>query len=103
MSEELAKEREEYAKTLSQEDIWNAVITNAIKMEAPAEMRAEILLSAITDIGIIYRLLKDHHRKGELNAEDYQNLLNILIEKIEERKKDVDFNPIMMKDKDGNI
>ena len=101
MSDELARERENYAESLSQKDIYRQVVRNAIKMDAEPEIKAEILLGAIPDIGVIYNQLRFNNRVGDLNNEDFKKLLQIIIEKLESEAKEVEFNPLSVDDEEN--
>lgn len=98
MSEDIARDREEFANTLSQNDIYKQVVRNAIKLDAPIDMKAEILLSSIPDLAIIYSQLKFNNRIGDLSNDDLAEFLSLIIEKIEASSKEVEFNPLKVDD-----
>ncbi|MCE7737669.1 MAG: hypothetical protein GPJ54_22450 [Candidatus Heimdallarchaeota archaeon] len=98
MSEDIARDREEFASTLSQNDIYKQVVRNAIKLDAPIDMKAEILLSSIPDLAVIYSQLKFNNRIGDLSNDDLAEFLALIIEKIEASSKEVEFNPLKMDD-----
>ncbi|MCH8906636.1 MAG: hypothetical protein IH840_06065 [Candidatus Heimdallarchaeota archaeon] len=98
MVKDLAQHREDLAEKLSQEQIWEEVIHNAVGLDAPAEMKAEILLGAITDLGVIFRHLKKANRKSTISNYDYAKMLEVCLEKVEQRRIPVDFNPLELKD-----
>lgn len=98
MSDDIARDREEFANTLSQNDIYKQVVRNAIKLDAPIDMKAEILLSSIPDLAVIYSQLKFNNRIGDLSNDDLAEFLALIIEKIEASSKEVEFNPLKMDD-----
>ncbi len=98
MSEDIARDREEFASTLSQNDIYKQVVRNAIKLDAPIDMKAGILLSSIPDLAVIYSQLKFNNRIGDLSNDDLAEFLSLIIEKIEVSSKEVEFNPLKMDD-----
>lgn len=98
MAENIAKEREDFADTLSQSEIWRQVVRNAIKMDASVEMKADILLGAIPDLAVIYSQLKFNNRIGDLTNDELANFLNIIIERIEQTTSEIEFNPLNIKD-----
>lgn len=98
MSEDIARDREEFANTLSQNDIYKQVVRNAIKLDAPIDMKAEILLSSIPDLAVIYSQLKFNNRIGDLSNDDLAEFLALIIEKIEASSREVEFNPLKMDD-----
>ncbi len=98
LAEDIAKEREDFAETLSQNEIWRQVVRNAIKMDAPIEMKADILLKAIPDLAVIYSQLKFNNRIGDLTNDELVEFLRIIIERIEQTTGEVEFNPLKMKD-----
>ena len=94
LTENIAKEREDFADTLSQNEIWRQVVRNAIKMDASIEMKADILLGAIPDLAVIYSQLKFNNRIGDLTNDELANFLKIIIERIEQKSSEVEFNPL---------
>ncbi len=98
MSDDIARDREEFANTLSQNDIYKQVVRNAIKLDAPIDMKAEILLKAIPDLAVIYSQLKFNNSIGDLSNDDLAEFLALIIEKIEASSKEVEFNPLKMDD-----
>ena len=101
MSDDIAKDREEFANTLSQNDIFKQVVRNAIKLDAPISMKADIILNAIPDLAIIYSQLKFNNRIGDLSNDDLAKFLALIIEKIEASSKEVEFNPLKVNDADN--
>lgn len=95
MSHDIAKEREIYAKTLSQKDIWRSVVRNAIKMKASVDMKADILLNAIPDLGVIYGHLRFNNKIGDLDNKEFFALLEIILNKLEIKRNEIEFNPLM--------
>ena len=98
MAEDLAKDRDAYANTLSQNDIYRQVVRNAIKLDAPIKMKADILLRSIPDLAVIYSQLKFNNRIGDLSNDDLAEFLALIIDQIEVSSKEVEFNPLKMND-----
>lgn len=98
LAEDIAKEREDFAETLSQNEIWRQVVRNAIKIDAPIEMKADILLKAIPDLAVIYSQLKFNNRIGDLSNDELAEFLRIIIERIELSSTEIEFNPLKMND-----
>jgi hypothetical protein len=98
MAEDIAKDREDFANTLSQNDIYKQVVRNAIKLDAPIKMKAEILLGAIPDLAVIYSQLKFNNLIGDLSNDDLAAFLQIIIGNIEESEREIEFNPLKIND-----
>ena len=94
----MAEAREEYATTLSDLEIWRNIVLKIIKLEIENDMKVDILMQSISDIGTIFGQLKFYNTKGELTNKDYHDLLEICIAKYEQQKGIVDFNPLTYKE-----
>lgn len=96
--DEMAKNREEEAAKLSDFDIWKSVVKKAVKLDVETNVRADILLQSIPDIGVIFSQLKSQFDKGNLTSQDYHDLLEVLIEKVETEMKEIEFDPVKYRD-----
>jgi len=96
--EKMAIEREEFAQTLSDYDVWKQVVRSAITIEADPEMKANILITSIPDIGVIFTQLKEICQNGDLSHKEYRQIVDICMKKLENQM--VDFDPRLLKDLD---
>ncbi|MHA2251798.1 MAG: hypothetical protein ACXAD7_15655 [Candidatus Kariarchaeaceae archaeon] len=96
--EKMANEREEFAQTLSDYDIWKQVVQSAITIEADPEMKANILITSIPDIGVIFTQLKEINQNGDLSNKEYRQIVEICMKKLENQM--VDFDPRLLEDLD---
>ena len=90
----LVRDREKQASKLSNIEIWRQVVLNAIAMDAPINMKASILLQAIPDIGVIFKLLKKYNDENRINDRDYHDILELCVKKLEANQQMVDFDPL---------
>ena len=103
MSKELADEREEYADSLTDMDIWRQVVRNVVKMEAEIDTKVEILIGAIPDIAVIYSQLRFNNRIGDLPNKEYHDILDGCLTRLKLRQGDIEFNPLLIEGEDlGN-
>lgn len=89
----MAQEREKYASSLSNSDIWKSVARSAIKLVGDPNMKANVLLSSIPDIGIIYSQLKYCSNQGYLSNKEYYDILEIILNTLQKDIKYIDFDP----------
>ena len=69
---EMAREREEFAKSLSDKEIWKSVTKSTIKLVGDPTFKADVLLSSIPDIGIIFGQLKNANKTGEIEDQVFR-------------------------------
>ena len=98
--DEMAREREVEASKLSDLDIWKTVVEKAVKLDVESFVKADILLQSIPDIGVIFSQIKNQYNKGNINDEDYSDLLEILVKKLEDDMGMVDFDPLKYNEED---
>ena len=96
--EKMAKDRELLADKLTDLEIWRGIILKVINLDVDSEMKVEILVQSIPDIGTIFGQLKFFNSQQILANKDYYDLLEICIRKYEKSKKFVDFNPLKYKE-----
>ncbi|MHA2502259.1 MAG: hypothetical protein ACXAE3_05270 [Candidatus Kariarchaeaceae archaeon] len=93
--EEMATQREMEAAKLTDLDIWKTVVEKAATLDAEPFIKADILLTSIPDIGVIFSQLKYQYNVQNLSNKEYHDLLELLVEKIEkELGGTIDFDPL---------
>ncbi|MCY3413295.1 MAG: hypothetical protein INQ03_16775 [Candidatus Heimdallarchaeota archaeon] len=90
----LADQRNRLATTISDEAISKTVIEKILILDADLDMKASILMQAITDIGVIFRGLQYFNQENKINNQEYHDLLEICIHKYHFNEEEVDFNPL---------
>ncbi|MHA2089736.1 MAG: hypothetical protein ACW98K_02655 [Candidatus Kariarchaeaceae archaeon] len=90
----MAEEREEFAQTLSDQDIWKSVIRSAIVIEGNPAFKANILLTTIPDIGMIFGQLRSNNKQGLISDQEYHDILEVCIKTLESRVGYVEFDPL---------
>lgn len=96
--EKMAKDREILARKLTDIEIWRSIILKVINLDIDNDMKVDILIQSIPDIGTIFGQLKFFNSQQILGSLDYHDLLEICIKKYEERKRLVDFDPLKYKE-----
>lgn len=92
--EEMAKKREIEASKLTDMDIWKTVISKVVELpDTPLDIKVDILIQSVPDIGVIFGQLKYQNSIGKVNDKDYHDMLEICISKLEKKKELVDFDP----------
>lgn len=92
--EKMAKKREAEASKITDLDVWKSVVSKAIELRVDATVKADILLQAIPDIGVIFAQLKHHNNSGNLTDKEYHDILKICVEILETKMGIVDFDPL---------
>jgi len=96
--ESMAREREEEAAKLTDLDVWKSVVEKAVILDSEPFIKADILLQSISDIGVIFAQLKVQNRKGNIPDQEYHDLLEIILEKLESDMQIHEFNPLKYKE-----
>ena len=93
--ENIASDREKFADSLSDLDIWENVVDNILKLDEPAEMLVDILVGALVDFGMIFGLLARRNREGKLTHKAYEKLLEECLKQLEKHSdEEIVYNPL---------
>lgn len=91
---EMARKREIEAQRISDIDVWKSVVAKVLPLEVDNDVKADILLQSIPDLGVIFSQLKLHNKSGDLSDAEYHDILEVCIDKLEKDMKIVDFDPL---------
>ena len=89
----MAKEREAFAATLEDSEIYRSIVLKVLQLEVDLDMKVGLLIDAIKDVGTIFGNLRYFNKKGILPNKDYSELLAIFVEKYEESRSFIEFDP----------
>ncbi len=92
--DEVASFRENFAHSISDLDISRNVVLKILQLsDESCEMKADILMSAIPDIGTIFAQLKYFNKNGFLSNKNFHDILEICIAKYHSNAQFAPFNP----------
>ncbi|MCY3413294.1 MAG: hypothetical protein INQ03_16770 [Candidatus Heimdallarchaeota archaeon] len=92
--DEMARQREAEVASISDQEIYETIIKKILELDTEPIMKANILIEAVPDMGMIFGILKHQFNIGMMSEEEYKSITQYCIDGYQANEQDVHFNPL---------